>query len=346
MAKFLKAVLLIIAALATIAILWTSYANIPAKVLPSDQLPKAKQVIIDSSDLLSPELVDKVKKFVLFVGYTRSGHSIIGSLMDAHPHVIISDQYRVLGVKFRKLDEVPEEIWKRNLFNALYKHSMSDAINKRTQTKKGYSLDVKGLWQGKFDEYIEVIGDKSGATNTLKYIENSTEFRKNYQKLRKELSIPICIIHAVRNPFDMISTRLNCHNNGNEFTKKKQDLQFAPSSVEKLKLPEQEMREAIKWMFDAVDGTVEVIEEVLGRENVLYVHNCELVSNPKGTLSRIFRFIEVDTSEEFLDACAAKVFKSVSRSRGTVEWSPELIETVEKEMKKYDFLSRYSFTSD
>ena len=31
-----------------------------------------------------------IKKFVFFAGYARSGHSIIGALMDAHPHVVIA----------------------------------------------------------------------------------------------------------------------------------------------------------------------------------------------------------------------------------------------------------------
>lgn len=42
---------------------------------------------------LSQEAVDGVEKFVIFVGYPRSGHSIIGSMMDAHQNIIISHEY-------------------------------------------------------------------------------------------------------------------------------------------------------------------------------------------------------------------------------------------------------------
>src|SRR5262245_36859172 len=37
-----------------------------------------------------------VETFCLFVGYPRSGHSIIGSLLDAHPNAIIADELDAL----------------------------------------------------------------------------------------------------------------------------------------------------------------------------------------------------------------------------------------------------------
>lgn len=40
---------------------------------------------------LSTQVINRVKKFMFFVGYQRSGHSIIGTLVDAHPHVVISN---------------------------------------------------------------------------------------------------------------------------------------------------------------------------------------------------------------------------------------------------------------
>ena len=63
-------------------------------------------------------------------------------------------------------------------------------------------------------------------------------------------------------------------------------------------------------------------------------------------MSRIFDFLEVDTTEHYLDVCAKKVFKSESRSRNVVAWTPEQIEIVERRMKGYEMLNRYSFTSE
>ena len=46
---------------------------------------------------LSKQTVEDVEKFVFFIGYPRSGHSIIASLMDAHPNIVIAHQYNVFG---------------------------------------------------------------------------------------------------------------------------------------------------------------------------------------------------------------------------------------------------------
>ena len=91
---------------------------------------------------------------------------------------------------------------------------------------------------------------------------------------------------------------------------------------------------------------MEIINDIIGKENVLDIHNCDLVADPRGTLTKIFDFLEVSTTEHYLDVCAEKVFKSVSRSRDLMEWPPELREMVETKMKEYEMLSRYSFTSD
>ena len=85
---------------------------------------------------------------------------------------------------------------------------------------------------------------------------------------------------------------------------------------------------------------------MLGKENVLDVHNCDMVDDPRGTMSRIFDYLDVDTTEHYLDVCAEKVFKSESRSRNMVVWTPEQIEMVERRMKWYEMLNRYSFTSE
>ena len=85
----------------------------------------------------------------------------------------------------------------------------------------------------------------------------------------------------------------------------------------------------------------------VGPENVLEVHNCDMVNDPRNTISNLFDFMDVKlTSEHFLDICSEKIFKSTSRTRDLIEWRPEQVSRIEQEMKKYKMLSRYNFTSD
>ena len=71
---------------------------------------------------LFSEVSSGIKKLVFFVGYPRSGHSIVGALMDAHPHVVIPHEY-FLFAQFRTLNQAPDKNWRDNLFNALYNKS-------------------------------------------------------------------------------------------------------------------------------------------------------------------------------------------------------------------------------
>ena len=293
---------------------------------------------------LSQELISGIKKFVYFAGYHRSGHSIVGSLLDAHPHVVIAHEY-FISSHFRDLDRASNQTWRDNLFNLLYKGSIQSVAARQQHHTKGYSLGVEGLWQGRFQNHIEVIGDKSGGRATKDYLANREAFISNHLKLKKMVGVPMRIIHVLRNPFDMISTDAIIKASSNEELgrlKKKVPL----DSTQRLNVSNELLTKCIEAMFTKFDAVADIIARVYGRENVLEVHNCDLVADPRGTLVKIFRFLEVGVTEHYLDVCEKKVFKTVSRSRDLMVWSSEHRDVVENGMKNYEMLKRYNFTSD
>ena len=82
---------------------------------------------------LTQKDLDGIEKFVYFVGYQRSGHSIIGSMMDAHPDMIVADAYRLL----QKWPQAAAKLMnKTHLFNSLYYHSFHDATKGMRSGKK------------------------------------------------------------------------------------------------------------------------------------------------------------------------------------------------------------------
>ena len=296
---------------------------------------------------LLPEVIDRVKKFIFFVGYARSGSSIIGTLMDAHPHVVISNEFNIFG-HFPGLNDIQGSSWKDNLFNLIYNKSKEDAHGSRDSSDKGYKLKVDGLWQGRFDEWIEVLGDKCGEKTLHEYSLDQHNFIKNYEKLKQDIAIPIRIIRTMRNPFDVISTNLAVIvKNLTEFRNLKQAFTSGAKEakgMQKINSP-LHLKSRIDMFFRRSDQ-VQKIVTIFGRENVLDVHNSDLVGQPRATLARIFEFLEVATTAEYLDVCANKVFKSESKSRNMVAWTPQQIRLVETKMKEYEMLRRYSFTSD
>ena len=98
---------------------------------------------------LPMSVINRVKVYVFFVGVARSGHSIVGAILDSHPHIVISNELNV----FRNLLNLPD-ITKPMLFNKIWNTSYEEAV--RTDkfgmhfTDKGYSLAVDGLHQGMY----------------------------------------------------------------------------------------------------------------------------------------------------------------------------------------------------
>jgi hypothetical protein len=293
-------------------------------------------------DSLSPEILGRIRVFLFFVGHARSGHRIIGSLLDAHPRIFISHEFNLFN-QFSVIDKSQNLTWKENLYNLIY--------GKSTDLRQSRSdLKVDGSWQGKFNRYIEVIGDKNGETTTRAYYQDSKIFLRNYQKLKSEVSVPLRIIHTVRNPFDIVSTSVVI-NNVNETRFKELKRVFVSNTdverrhtINKFKNTSK-VHGHINVFFKRIDAVMKLIK-IFGRENVLDVHYCDLVSNPRATLSKILNFLGVAATHHYIDTCAAKVFESPSRSRNMVVWTPELISEMEDRMFYFEVFDRYSFIDD
>ena len=110
-------------------------------------------------------LYDGVETFVLFIGYPRSCHSLVGAILDAHPEIIIPHEYNILA-KLKKLQEqkqTKEYMKKYFLFHNLHMLSHDQALfgfrandSLLIEKKFTYTYNVPGLWQGDFDKRIKV----------------------------------------------------------------------------------------------------------------------------------------------------------------------------------------------
>lgn len=152
---------------------------------------------------LPQEVIGGVKTFVFFIGYKRSGSSIMSSLIDAHPHAVVSYQYGKVFTNERSLTD------KNYLFNELYRKSQEDVkTGKRSEgvQAKNYSLHVPSLWQRKYDRYISLIGNKNAGQTVALYVPSPSTFIQSYKTLQKSIGIPMKAVFAVRNPFDIILT--------------------------------------------------------------------------------------------------------------------------------------------
>lgn len=298
----------------------------------------------------------------------------MASFIDAHPHMIMAYEYKL----FYKHLQVSN---KRSLFNELYQNSHRQATDGWTSGKptfKNYSLHVDYPWQGKYDRHISVIGDKAGGTTAAAYIKSPKEFVQDYTRLKEIVDIPVKSVFVVRNPFDIISTRVLYHSTDDLLELLKKTLQSGKLPSGKI-LPESSRLEAevvsaykltmitlsqgklfSSVMYDNITR-LEVVARTIARmsnanaklieviepKNVLIIHNEDLVDNPKSAMERMCKFLEVDCPPDYVQACADKVYKSVLRTRNFVVWPPRLQMMVEKEIiERHQFFARYTFESD
>jgi len=139
-----------------------------------------------------------VEKYCMFVGYPRSGHSLVGSLLDAHPNIIVAHELNALRYFERGFS-------KRKIYYLLLRGSQRHAAAGRRETK--YSYEVPNQWQGKFKS-IKVIGDKKGSGTNQVLRENPDILNI----LKDKIDVPIKFIHVTRNPYDNISTMISKRN--------------------------------------------------------------------------------------------------------------------------------------
>ena len=324
-----------------------------------------------SKPSLPASVINGVEKFVFFIGYQRSGHSIIGSFMDAHPHMVIAHEF-MLFAKWKEMEEKYALSGEKNplrnkemLFNELYRDSCADANHgwRSGQLRnKNYSLSVDSQWQGRYDRFIKVLGDKSGGATTTVYTSSPHQFEQFLSEMKETVGVPIRVLHVVRNPYDMIATDAlysegkrrrdktgvrqavfvsNVKRNLTELRAAGKVEAFKAARLNNLTL----LESRTKSITRLANGNKNIIH-LIGEENVLELHNVDLVNDPISTLRKICVFLDIDCSDSYLKTCADKVFKTISNTRELVVWPDSTKRKVEALIKQHTFFQRYSYDKD
>ena len=110
------------------------------------------------------EAYKHVRTILFFIGYPRSRHSLLGSLLDAHPHIVVSDE----TMAFPRWRRNPKQ-WMNgsiySFYDTLFRASkQSTMTGRRSRVFEGsvvnkdsnYGYSVPNQWQGNYDRYIQV----------------------------------------------------------------------------------------------------------------------------------------------------------------------------------------------
>ena len=306
------------------------------------QLHRQRPQLVHRTNKFKPltrQEIDGVETFVLFVGYARSGHSIIGSMIDAHPDMMIAHEYflfkkwadqKKLGINLLNKDK---------LFNELYKESFADTskgLRTSQSTTKGYTLQIENSWQGRFRN-LRVIGDKSGGTTSLLFQRSPEVTTKHFHEMTRTVGVPIKFLHVIRNPFDIIATEALYREGPNR------DVKSDYNETHKMD------NSTLLWtcahyLFGCVLAVKQIKHDwALSDNNLLEIYTEEFVVDPRAVIREICRFLNVGCSVDYVQQCYDKTFKKISRTRDRVVWPQDLRKWIEASIKNFPFLRGYSF---
>jgi hypothetical protein len=248
------------------------------------------------------------RTFVTFLGHARSGHSIVGALLDAHPQVVLSDELDALRYVAGGFGR--DRVLALCLKVARDQHRR--ARRKRGRAGSVYSYAVPGQWQGRHHD-LRVIGD-SDAGRSVHRLDGDPAF---LERLRGTMApLELRFIHVVRNPYDNIGTMML--RSGRTF------------------------ESAIERYF----GNWAAIERLRHRLPVGAIHTIrheDLVTSPQAQLAALCAFLDVPAPEPYLEAAAGILFRGPSHTRREVTWTAEQRRAIDAGIADHEGLTGYAF---
>jgi hypothetical protein len=237
----------------------------------------------------------------------KSGGSMIGSLLDAHPNAILADEVyalRYIQAGFRR----------NQLFHILLRASQKELLKGRVTARRltPYSWLVPGQWQGRFAS-LRVIGDSTTGSSTQQLAETPNLLEKLGRVMKP---VNLRFIHVIRNPYDPISIMMV---RGKRSFENASEHYFANC----------------KMLLE--------LHSRLNASELLSVRYEDFVNYPEKNLEGICNFLGLEATPEYLKACAGILNQSPERSRRLVKWESDWVKQVQSRMSQYDFLAGYSF---
>jgi len=281
---------------------------------------------------------DHLTTLLLFVGYSRSRHSLVSSLLDAHPHMIVADESYAL----RKWISNPD--WKTvnskyDFFDTMMGNSVRSSLHgRRSRESKGgvtnlqlFGYNVPDQWQGAYDRYIQVIGDKTAWDTAVMLRLKGTAA---IYEMEEKLGVKVKFIHVVRNPFDNIAT----------FVLRHRDIQ-ARDADPNIKINASEILDIKIQLYNNWAEGTHVAQKTFP-EDFINVVSMDVVKNPADSLRRICDFLDITCEEKYIQDCAAIVDPVPSITRHRIVWTDEQINRVYAMMKKFPFYDRFTFEDE
>lgn len=253
------------------------------------------------------------------VGFSGSADQPLAYVLTAHPNIVMSNRCDLSESWWNNGAPLPTATFLSEILEMNRKMNMQ----KINYTKENRYYAISGQWQGHF-ERLTVVGDCSPDTNTRILVKKNCEALEIFAN---DVDLPLKFIFVVRNPYDMISSKTI-----SAYWKKTRT-------------------EILSTMIHRFIDSCKLRETLLARVatmpklQVFIWHLEEHIANPQQKLKELCRFLGVESSESYLNACAKIFYKKPSKSRYLIDWPNQYKTRIAETVNRYDFLSCYSWDS-
>lgn len=286
------------------------------------------------------EYFNNVHTMALTIGFPRSGSSLVGYLLTAHPHIVMAHEpkgnipYDIADIvllmdcilytdqmRFRKAKEAQ---------NTKADNSVSlpsGDIKPRTFYAKNRYVFVPNQWQNRYKS-LEVIGIKQSLSITVSLLKEGVLIKLKENVNRKNIDLKF--IFTIRNPYDMIATAIINWANKRGITKQSDKQKMLGSNIRKY--------------LNQCEKNTKLLSRI-NPQSVFKNRHEDMVASPVKQLTKLCRFLEVSAPPDYLDDCASTVYNKPRKSRYELDWTEEQKEEVAEMISRYDFLSGYDWSS-
>ncbi|EDV19528.1 uncharacterized protein TRIADDRAFT_61995 [Trichoplax adhaerens] len=292
----------------------------------------------NSLGLPSPSDYNQLKSFVLFCGFPRSGQSLVGAIMDAHPHMTIAHDFNILGGWSKNLSWRND---KKDLYRALYERSRDRNGNRKKLAGNRRNFFVPKLYQGTFQDYIQIIGDMSGQRLTQAYVKDFNKAKRNVDSIRHFIGMPIKFIMVLRNPFDTIATQVlrTLKAKARKKASKMQDTNL--SEADQVNLTKVLLNKRIRAYLKAVEANKKIYRMYKNQTLILYLN--EIVNSPDTEITKICNFLGIQCSKKYISLCSDIVNEQQSITRKQIQWTEHQKDMILNKISKTKWLRKFKF---
>lgn len=272
-----------------------------------------------------------IECFAQFLGFPRSGHSLVGALIDAHPDARISHELDTMGL-YRAGMGFP------SIARLIDANSRSFAANGKWWNGYSYAIDLPAYE----DRQPLVIGDKKGDW-AVRWCARTPGLLQNF--LQSGVPQPKWLL-VVRAPEDNIATMTL--RRGGLYDRLRIKASVEGESASELiaqaqadgKLPSTVSDEMISDYRELCEG-IAAMQEFIPREQWFLVDYEAFTTAPSDALTEIARFLGLEPNSDWLAAASAAVRPpGKSRTRTKLEWSDAQLEAVAELKNKFSFLAK------